>query len=41
MEDVHQRLTKIAEIFERKPIDQKYSLNILCDFILEKATRLH
>ena len=33
-------LTRIAEIFERKQIEQKYSFEVLTDFIFEKATRL-
>ena len=35
-----ERRTKIAEIFERKPIESKYSFEVLCDFIFEKASRL-
>ena len=40
MEKFQQKLTKTAEIFERRPIDQQYGLFLLSDFIFEKATRL-
>ena len=39
-EQISVKLTKIAEIFERKQIEQKYSFDVLTDFIFEKATRL-
>ena len=40
MEDIRQRVTKVAELFERKEIKQKYSFEVLCDFIHDKAKRL-
>jgi hypothetical protein len=40
VEDVRARLTKVAELFERKEIKQKYSFEVLCDFIFDKAKRL-
>jgi hypothetical protein len=40
VEDVRVRITKIAELFERKDIKQKYSFEVLCDFIFDKAKRL-
>jgi len=30
----------VAEFFEKKPIKQKYSFEVLCDFIHDKAKRL-
>ena len=33
-------VTKVAELFERKDIKQKYSFEVLCDFIHDKAKRL-
>ena len=33
-------MTKVAELFERKPITQNYSFDVLLDFILDKAKRL-
>lgn len=30
----------MAELFEKKPIKQKYSFEVLCDFIHDKAKRL-
>lgn len=30
-------LTQIAEIFEKKQIEQKYTTELLLDFILDKA----
>lgn len=38
--DVRTRVTEVAELFERKPITQKYSFEVLCDFIIDKAKRL-
>jgi len=32
-EQVREQLTKIAEIFERKPIEKKFGFDVLCDFI--------
>lgn len=40
MEDIRERITKVAELFERKDIKQKYSFEVLCDFIHDKAKRL-
>mmetsp|Transcript_3877 Transcript_3877/g.5169 ORF Transcript_3877/g.5169 Transcript_3877/m.5169 type:complete len:183 (-) Transcript_3877:704-1252(-) len=39
-EDIRERITKVAELFERKEIKQKYSFEVLCDFIHDKAKRL-
>jgi hypothetical protein len=30
----------VAELFEKKEIKQKYSFEVLCDFIYDKAKRL-
>ena len=38
--EVRTRVTDIAELFERKPITQQYSFEVLCDFIVDKARRL-
>ena len=38
---VRQRLTKVAELFEKKEIKQKYSFEVLCDFVNDKAKRLY
>ena len=40
IEDIRKRVTKVAELFERKDIKQKYSFEVLCDFIHDKAKRL-
>ncbi len=40
IEDTTQQLTKIAEVFEKKPIEEKYTLDLLCDFIMDKAERM-
>ena len=40
MDEIRDRITKVAELFERKPITQKYSFEVLCDFITDKAKRL-
>lgn len=34
------KITRVAELFERKEIKQKYSFDVLCDFIFDKAKRL-
>jgi hypothetical protein len=34
------RITSVAELFEKKPINTKYSFEVLCDFIADKAKRL-
>ena len=39
-EDLRLKITRIAELFERKEIKQKYSFEVLCDFIFDKAKRL-
>lgn len=39
-EDIRQRITLVAELFEKKEIKQKYSFEVLCDFIYDKAKRL-
>ena len=40
LENIRLRLTAVAEFFEKKPIKQKYSFEVLCDFIHDKAKRL-
>ena len=40
LEDIRQRVTKVAELFERKEIKHKYSFEVLCDFVHDKAKRL-
>ena len=30
----------MAELFEKKPIKTKYSFEVLCDFIIDKAKRI-
>jgi len=40
LEDLRTRITVVAELFEKKPIKQKYSFEVLCDFIHDKAKRL-
>lgn len=40
LEDIRERITKVAELFERKEIKQKYSFEVLCDFVHDKAKRL-
>ena len=39
-EEIRQRITEVAELFEKKEIKQKYSFEVLCDFIHDKAKRL-
>lgn len=41
MEEIRERITKVAELFEKKQIGQKYSFEVLCDFIHDKAKRLY
>lgn len=38
-----QKVTIIAEVFEKKPIQnpQNYSMDVLCDYIFDKAKRLY
>jgi len=40
MEDIRVRITDVAVLFEKKEIKQKYSFEVLCDFIHDKAKRL-
>ena len=40
MGELKKRVTKIAELFERKPITQSYTFDVLLDFINDKASRL-
>ena len=40
VEDVRNRVTEVAELFERKEIKQRYSFEVLCDFVYDKAKRL-
>lgn len=39
-EDIRKRITDVAVLFEKKDIKQKYSFEVLCDFIFDKAQRL-
>lgn len=39
-EELRSRITVIAELFEKKAISQRYSFEVLCDFIHDKAKRL-
>jgi hypothetical protein len=39
-EQVRSRVTEIAELFERKEIKTRYSFEVLCDFIYDKAKKL-
>lgn len=40
MEEIRKRITEVAILFEKKEIKQKYSFEVLCDFIYDKAQRL-
>ena len=40
LETVRSRVTVVAELFEKKPIKQRYSFEVLCDFVHDKAKRL-
>jgi len=40
LEEIRSRVTAIAELFEKKPIKQRYSFEVLCDFVHDKAKRL-
>lgn len=40
LEDLRTRITGVAELFEKKTIKQRYSFEVLCDFIHDKAKRL-
>lgn len=41
IEDIRLCITEVAEIFEKKEIKQRYSFEVLCDFIHDKAKRLY
>lgn len=41
MEDVRLKMTEVAELFEKKEIRQRYSFEVLSDFIFDKAKRLY
>lgn len=34
-----EQLTNIAQVFEKKPVEGKYSLQLLLDFVLDKSKR--
>ena len=40
IEDIRTRITEVAELYEKKEIKQRYSFEVLCDFIYDKAKRL-
>lgn len=40
MDLLKQKISIIAEIFEKREIDQKYTVDILCDFIYDKSKRV-
>ena len=40
LEELRTRITTVAELFEKKPIKQRYSFEVLCDFVHDKAKRL-
>lgn len=40
LEEVRTRVTKIAELFEKKKIKQEYSFDVLLDFVFDKSKRL-
>lgn len=40
LDEVRERIVKIAELFEKKKITSQYSFDVLCDFIFDKAKRL-
>jgi hypothetical protein len=40
IEDIRAKITRVAELFEKKPISQKYTFEVLCDFISDKAKRM-
>lgn len=40
IEEIRRRITEVAILFEKKEIKQKYSFEVLCDFIYDKAQRL-
>jgi hypothetical protein len=40
IEEIRRRVTEVAELFEKKEIKQRYSFEVLCDFVYDKAKRL-
>ena len=40
IEEIRSRITEIAILFEKKEIKQRYSFEVLCDFIYDKSQRL-
>jgi len=40
IEEIRVRITEIAVLYEKKPIKQRYSFEVLCDFIYDKVQRL-
>ena len=40
LEELRTRITTVAELFEKKPIKQRYSFEVLYDFVHDKAKRL-
>ena len=40
LDEIRSRITVVAELFEKKSIKQRYSFEVLCDFIHDKAKRL-
>lgn len=40
VETIRAKITEVAELFEKKEIRQRYSFEVLCDFIFDKAKRL-
>lgn len=40
IEEIRNRITEVAELFEKKEIKQRYSFEVLCDFVYDKAKRL-
>jgi len=39
-EEIRQKITRIAELFEKKEIKQKYSVEVLFDFCFDKTKKL-
>ena len=35
-----EKITIIAEVFEKQPIDDKYTIEVLCDFIYDKSKKI-
>lgn len=40
VEEIRKKITEVAVLFEKKEIKSKYSFEVLCDFIYDKANRL-